>query len=869
MHRARSLRSARARPTLVVAFLTLCFTFALGACHKSGGPPGALTYAGSTASRWFALQLELIKTTSGFSPPVASRSLGYAGIALYEAIVDGMPAHRSIAASLNELAATPRTDVRQVYHWGAVANAALADTLRFLFAHAAAPSLAQIDALESTIASEFAANTAQSTLDRSSAHGKAVAAVIKSWADVDGGKFGHLTNQSPGYVPPTGAGKWVPTPPNFAPALQANWGNNRTMALASGASCEPGPFPAYSTDTASPFYAEALEVHQTTGSLTAEQTAIANFWADNPGQTATPPGHWFSIVNQLAARDGWKLDTLAEVYCKLGIAVADAFVSCWYAKFDQNLLRPVTYIQANIDPNWTSPIATPPFPEYTSGHSAQSGAAAELLTQMFGDGFVFTDDTHAGLGYPARSFPSFFAAADEAAISRLYGGIHFRSAIANGVEQGKAIGREVGALPFRTRAANLPTGAATASFDSTVARSWFDLALTLTRTTAGFTPPVASRAFGYEGVALWETVRHGIPGAESLVGQLTDLTSLPLPLAGKPHHWAAAANAALARMLRLLHPTTSAANLTAIDDLETSLAATFTTQGSTETLDRSVAFGRKIADAVFFWSRSDRGHEGFRTNFPAYSPPVGPGLWVPTPPGNQSALQPYWGNVRTFALANASACDPGAPPPYSTSTASMFWQEANEVFTTTTSLTQTQTDIALWWADNPGQTATPPGHSISLLTQVLAAENQKLDVAADGYARVGIAVADAFISCWKAKFVYNLLRPITYLQANLDPNWVSPIATPPFPEYTSGHSVQSGAWAEVMTAMFGDRYGFTDTTNTFLGYSARSFQSFYDAANEAALSRLYGGIHFRSAIDLGVLQGRCVGRAVNALRLRD
>lgn len=853
-----------------LAALALPLALLLPSCNDSKGAVTAQSFAGSIASRWFALQLELIKSSPGLSPPVASRGLGYAGVALYEAIVDGMPSHQSLAGKLNELVSTPRTDPTQAWHWGAVANAALADTLRFLFAHASSGSLAQIDTLESTIANEFAATTAAATLTRSSAHGKSVAAAIKAWADIDGGKFGHLTNQSPGFTPPVGPGLWVPTPPNFAPALQATWGNNRPFCLASGASCQPGPHPAYSTDPASAFFAEANEVYQTTANLSAEQTAIANFWADNAGQTATPPGHWFSVVNQIAARDGIKLDLLAEVYCKVGIAVADSFISCWYSKFDQNLMRPITYIQANIDANWVSPIPTPPFPEYTSGHSVQSGAVAEILTQTFGDGFAFTDDTHSSLGYPARSFPSFHAAAQEAAISRLYGGIHYRAAIDNGIEQGKAIGREVGALPFRKADAAKPTGPATATFDSSIARSWFDLALTLARTTPGFSPPVASRAFAYQGVALWETVRFGITGARSLAGQLEELTVLPRPLAGKAYHWGAAANAVLARMQRLLHPKTSAGNKTAIDDLEAQLASSFTGQASAETLARSVAFGVEVANAVYFWSRNDRGHEGFDRNFPSsYSPPVGPGLWVPTPPGNQSALQPYWGENRTFALDTSDVCDPGAPPPYSTVNTSLFWQEANEVFVTTNALTQAQTDIALWWADNPGQTATPPGHSISLLTQVLAEKGARLDVAADAYARVGIAVADAFIACWKAKFTYNLLRPITYIQANLDPNWVSPITTPPFPEYTSGHSVQSGAWAEVMTGLFGDRYGFTDSTNTFLGYSARSFQSFYDAANEAAISRLYGGIHFRSAIDLGVLQGRCVGRQVLALKLRD
>jgi hypothetical protein len=234
----------------------------------------------------------------------------------------------------------------------------------------------------------------------------------------------------------------------------------------------------------------------------------------------------------------------------------------------------------------------------------------------------------------------------------------------------------------------------------------------------------------------------------------------------------------------------------------------------------------------------------------------------------QGALQPYWGANRPFALATSAVCDPGAPPPYSEEVGSVFHGEAMEVYEAVNQLSEEQLAIAQWWADNPGQTATPPGHSISMLTGILVDGAYTLDVAAEAYARVGIAVADAFISCWQSKFTYNLVRPITYINALIDPAWVTPVSTPPFPEYTSGHSVQSGAWAEVMTELFGGAYAFTDDTNVFLELAPRAFGSFFEAAEEAAISRLYGGIHFRAAIDIGVQQGRCVGQRVNALEFR-
>jgi membrane-associated phospholipid phosphatase len=185
--------------------------------------------------------------------------------------------------------------------------------------------------------------------------------------------------------------------------------------------------------------------------LTDEQRAIALFWADDPSVTATPPGHSVSIATQvLRAVDGG-LDTAAETYAKVGMAVADAFIACWNTKYSYNLVRPVTYIQAFIDADWLPILVTPPFPEYTSGHSAQSGAAAQVLTDLFGRRFAFVDRTHEDRGLPARSFVSFFQAAGEAAISRLYGGIHYRPAIVRGLEQGRCVGQAVSALEFRRR----------------------------------------------------------------------------------------------------------------------------------------------------------------------------------------------------------------------------------------------------------------------------------------------------------------------------------------------------------------------------------------------------------------------------------
>jgi hypothetical protein len=401
------------------------------------------------------------------------------------------------------------------------------------------------------------------------------------------------------------------------------------------------------------------------------------------------------------------------------------------------------------------------------------------------------------------------------------------------------------------------------AYDAEVPTAWFDLALRLVRTTPGFSPPVVSRAFGYAGVALYEAVAPGITKRGSFVGVLNGLPRAPGP-ADSAYHWPTVANSALAAILRLLFPTTPSVNIAAIDELERRFAAEAQASLPFGIYKRSVSRGAEMARHVFDWSMTDGGHEAFLNNFPAYTPPRGPGLWVPTPPGLLPALQPYWGANRPFVLGSGEGCSPGPPPPFSESVDSAFYADAFGCYRVTGDLTPEQEAIARFWSDDPAQTATPPGHSISILTQVARELDITLDRAAEAYAKVGIAVADAFISCWRTKYNVNLLRPVTYIRRVIDPNWTSLLVTPPFPEYTSGHSVQTAAAAQVLTSLFG-QLAFTDHTHDARGLPPRSFSSFAAAAEEAAISRLYGGIHFRAAIERGLEQGACIGKHATAL----
>lgn len=409
----------------------------------------------------------------------------------------------------------------------------------------------------------------------------------------------------------------------------------------------------------------------------------------------------------------------------------------------------------------------------------------------------------------------------------------------------------------------------TGTFDNKVATTWFETYRTLTKKGAGFSPPVAARAFGYCGVTLYETVVPGIENGRSFSGQLSELTNLPVPDSDVEINYEIAANAALADAARFYYANMSDSLLNVVDELESSLEQEFATNTSAEIIYESRVYGKAMSAAIYQWSKTDGGHEGYLNNFPAsYVVPTGDGYWVPTGPA-LIPLQPYWGQNRTFIANCAVNAQPDAPhTSYSEEVGSGFYNLANEVYTTGINLTQEQKDIAKYWSDDPGNAGTPPGHCVSIATQILKLENAKLDKAALTYALVGIAVSDAFVACWKCKFHYNLIRPVSYIKAHIDNNWNTLLSTPPFPEFTSGHSSQSAAFASVMTSLYGDNYIFTDYTHqnrTDINGSPRHFSSFQACADEAAVSRLYGGIHYREGNEAGKVMGNKIGSMVMGL----
>lgn len=399
--------------------------------------------------------------------------------------------------------------------------------------------------------------------------------------------------------------------------------------------------------------------------------------------------------------------------------------------------------------------------------------------------------------------------------------------------------------------------------------TWYRLALELVRRTPGYAPPVASRTFAYLGITLYEALAPDLPAARSLAGQLDGFPGVPPRDPGKTYDAAVVAHAALARQTALLFENTGPSGQNALATTEARLGAELAAGLAPDVLERSLAQGRAAADAVHAWSRGDGGADGTSRLYPTdFEPPRGAAFWVSPSQIESRPLLPYWGRNRPFALRAGDECPAPAPVAYAEALGSPFRADALEVLRVARSLTPEQADVARFWSDDPMLSSTPAGHWIAILGQVLAERRASLGLAAEAYARLGMALADAFIGCWSAKYRYNLLRPDTYIRRLLDPSFEALLPTPPFPEYPSGHSVVSAAAAEALTSLFGEDYRFTDHSKQGDGLAARTFRSFREAASEAGISRLYGGIHFRAAIERGLEQGRCIGSKVARLRFR-
>ena len=408
----------------------------------------------------------------------------------------------------------------------------------------------------------------------------------------------------------------------------------------------------------------------------------------------------------------------------------------------------------------------------------------------------------------------------------------------------------------------------TKTFSSDVVKKWLGVQLPLL-----YSPPAsygvnAGRYMAYCGVAAYESVVPGMPAYQSLYGQLNDMPQMPQTETGKAYHWPTCANAALAEMTRKLF-TFTPATTAAVQKLEDSLNGAYKTEiGDTAIFERSKAFGKAVAEKIVAWSTTDHPW----STLPALVlTNNSPGLWWPenNNPSIAGGLA-YWGDTRTMV---AGSIDNVTSTPYVYNDAdatSPYYKDYKEVYDFSKNLTYDQKRLAKYY-DDPAVNGYPSGSSYtSVLKQILEQQNPTLDIAAFAYAKTGMSLFDATIGCMKAKFHFMQERPFQFIRRVIEPSndpatWWKPfISTPPHPDFPANHATFSGAFAQALTTIFGDHVSFINSTYkgqmTDLGkgpedLGSYSYKSFYEFANDIAISRVYGGIHTRHAVEEGTKQG--------------
>lgn len=385
-------------------------------------------------------------------------------------------------------------------------------------------------------------------------------------------------------------------------------------------------------------------------------------------------------------------------------------------------------------------------------------------------------------------------------------------------------------------------------------------------------PPTNFRNFAYIGVGLFESVQPGINGGSSLSPKLYEMPAMPKPDMSKDYLWSASANAALSRLFQLFLTGSTgltAANVASVNAREAANYNQFKSMASEEVLQRSRDFGYAVAQAIYDWSLTDE----FTASSAGYIPPVFPGAWVPTsltPQGEPAIAFAYLGESRPFLKYSLKALAPPIPIPYSEDPSSAFYQAAKEVYDIGNSQNPAQIATARYWADVGGVGVGYPGphHLLSIVTEVLESHQAGLWKAAEVYAKTGIALKDGPIIVFRSKYYYNLIRPITYINEHIDPegNWAPLLATPAYPEYTSGLMSVYGPVIEVLINEFGD-VPVTDDVYTWRGLAAREYSTLSELRQEASISRLYGGLHYLFTQDVSVQVGIELGDEIDKVTI--
>lgn len=391
-----------------------------------------------------------------------------------------------------------------------------------------------------------------------------------------------------------------------------------------------------------------------------------------------------------------------------------------------------------------------------------------------------------------------------------------------------------------------------------------------------FPPMIGSRNYAYANIAAYEVVAAGDSNYVSLAGQIKHMPPMPKPDAKEKIDFPFAAMLAFCKVGNAVTFPEGSMD-TYVEELKQKVKDAGM---PSDVFDNSFWFANKIADSVLSWSKKD--HYAQLRSASKYTVTNEPGTWVPTPPMYAQAVEPHWREMRTMVMDSASQFMPVRPPKYDPQNkSSESYKAIMEVKNIVDSLTPEQKHIADFWDDNPFKTNvighvmyatkkfSPPGHWMNIVGIISNSRHADFSTTVYAYAKTSIALYEAFISCWDEKYRSNYVRPETVINKYFSADWQPYIQTPPFPEYTSGHAVISAAAAEVMTDIYGDNISYTDTSESEFGIPPIAFTSIRDAAKQAAISRVYGGIHYRYSCDIGHDEGVAVGQlVVDRLRMK-
>lgn len=406
----------------------------------------------------------------------------------------------------------------------------------------------------------------------------------------------------------------------------------------------------------------------------------------------------------------------------------------------------------------------------------------------------------------------------------------------------------------------------TKTFSSDVAQDWLDMELRLQW--ANTYALNGARFFAYLGIALYESVVPGMPAYLSLDDQLNGMPDMPETEPGKAYHWPAAANTALAHLMRNFYTRPESAGLRpSIDSLEAVHNARYQAEVNAETYARSVAFGAEVARRILEWAKAD----GAANAACAFTTPTDITKWRNVAPNPTGASLPCWGQNRMFVAGSTEDIYSPLPPAYSEDPNSAYYTMVKQVYDVSTTLTAEQKIQARYFNDNPGY---PGGtHNLAVFRQIMEAEQFPLDQYAVAWAKLGIALAETQIAIWQQKYALLVDRPTRYIREVIGDyipaaqTWTSYLPMPPYPEYPGGQSQTVGAFAAIMESIFGPDYAFTLRTYEVTGYAPRPYDSFAGLVNDVNWARVYSGYHYVYTVEESAKQGAAI--ANNILELVD